>query len=99
MRRLGPVGVSGSQNCNLELSHAHIRDEESYDSPGGQFPARPSKFPARLNKFAVRRELIPCFILQGIVLQLTDFALSHFLPANRRPPRLKMLQKGLGEQM
>ena len=23
-------GVSGSQNCNLELSHAHIRDEESY---------------------------------------------------------------------
>jgi hypothetical protein len=23
-------------NCNLELSHAHIRDEESFDSPGGQ---------------------------------------------------------------
>jgi hypothetical protein len=33
-------GVSGSQNCNLELSHAHLRDEESYDSPGWQFPAR-----------------------------------------------------------
>ena len=48
---------------SLELSHAHIRDEESYDSPGGQFPARRRKFPARLNKFPVRRELIPCFIL------------------------------------
>jgi hypothetical protein len=31
--------LAGSQNCNLELSHAHIRDEEGYDSPGGQFPA------------------------------------------------------------
>ncbi len=29
-----------TQNCNLELSHAHIHDEESCDSPGGQFPAR-----------------------------------------------------------
>jgi hypothetical protein len=35
-------------------------DEESYDSPGGQFPARRSKFPARLNKFPVRRNKIPC---------------------------------------
>jgi hypothetical protein len=61
--RIQGFGVSGSQNCNLELSHAHIRDEESYDSPGGQFPARRSKFPARLKKFPVRRELIPCFIL------------------------------------
>ena len=52
-----------TQKCNLELSHAHIRDEESCDSPGGQFPARRSKFPARLKKFPVRRELIPCFIL------------------------------------
>jgi hypothetical protein len=43
------VGVSGSQNCNLELSHAHIRDEESCDSPGGQFAARRSKFPVRPN--------------------------------------------------
>jgi hypothetical protein len=42
---------------------AHIRDEESCDPPGGQFPARRGKFPARLNKFPVRRELIPCFIL------------------------------------
>jgi 3-oxoacyl-[acyl-carrier protein] reductase len=66
--RIQRFGVSGSQNCNLEycnleLSHAHIRDEESCDSPGGQFAARRSKFPARLNKFPVRRELIPCFIL------------------------------------
>jgi hypothetical protein len=43
--------------------HAHIRDEESFDSPGGQLPARRSKFPARLNKFPVRRKLIPRFIL------------------------------------
>jgi hypothetical protein len=38
-----------TQNCNLELSHAHIRDEESCDSPGGQFPARRSKFLAVLD--------------------------------------------------
>jgi hypothetical protein len=31
--RIQGFGVSGSQNCNLELSHAHIRDEESFDSP------------------------------------------------------------------
>jgi len=35
--------------CNVELSHAHIRDEESCDSPGGQFPARRSKFLAVLD--------------------------------------------------
>ena len=29
-----------TQNCNLELSHAHIRDEKSGDSPGGQIPDR-----------------------------------------------------------
>ena len=28
-----------TQNCNLELSHAHIHDEESCDSPSGQFSA------------------------------------------------------------
>jgi hypothetical protein len=49
-------GISGSQNCNIELSHAHIRDEESYESIR---PARRSKFPARLIKFPVRHELIP----------------------------------------
>jgi hypothetical protein len=27
------VGL-GSQNCNLELSNAHVRVEESYDSSG-----------------------------------------------------------------
>jgi hypothetical protein len=31
--RIQGFGVSGSQNCNLELGHAHIRDEESFDSP------------------------------------------------------------------
>src|ERR1700730_15097244 len=38
-----------TQNCNLELSHAHVRDEESCDSPGRQFPARRSKFLAVLD--------------------------------------------------
>src|SRR5580700_851864 len=28
------------QRDNAELSYAQIRDEESFDSPGGQFPAR-----------------------------------------------------------
>src|ERR1700730_948345 len=33
-----PPGIR-TQNCNLELSHAHIHDEESCDSPSGQFSA------------------------------------------------------------
>jgi hypothetical protein len=28
------------KRSNLELSHAHIRDEKSGDSPGGQIPDR-----------------------------------------------------------
>jgi hypothetical protein len=30
---------AGNQ-CRCQDGHAHIRDEESFDSPGGQFPAR-----------------------------------------------------------
>jgi hypothetical protein len=40
--RIQRFGVFGSQNCNLELSYAHIRDEESYDSPARRYP---TKFP------------------------------------------------------
>jgi hypothetical protein len=53
--------------------HVRLKSGE-IPAHGGQFPARRCKFPARRNKFPVWRELIPCFILQGIVLHLTDFA-------------------------
>jgi hypothetical protein len=57
-----------------ELVTRHSVLQGRIPAHGGQFPARRCKFPARRNKFPVWRELIPCFILQGIVLHLTDFA-------------------------
>jgi hypothetical protein len=41
----GPQRIR-TQNCNLELSHAHIHDEESCDSLG-KFPARRSALSER----------------------------------------------------